>query len=97
MKAHSFKDVTMCEISATEILNLCKRKAAAANLPTDTIAVIIDLETGSPEEGYWNLALQADPKVTGIELRNGHWIMLKDGDVSKIKEQMLQKDSNSGQ
>lgn len=96
MKAHRFKDVTMCEITASEILNLCRRKAEAANLPVDTIAVIVDLETGSPEEGFWNLALQADPKITGIELRNGHWIMLKDGDVSKIKEQMLLKDTNSG-
>ena len=92
MKAHRFKDVTMCEITASEILNLCKRKAEAAKLPTDTIAVIVDLETGTSEEGYWNLAIQADPNVQGIELRKGHWIMLKDGDVSRIKEQMLLKD-----
>lgn len=89
MKIHEFKDVTMCEVKISEIIKLCKGKAEAQNVPTDTLAVIIDLEVGE-----WNVAIQAQKEPEGVELRNGQWIMLKEGDVRKIKEQMLQKEAS---
>jgi hypothetical protein len=87
MKIHRFKDVTMCEIKISEIIKLCKDKAEAQNLPTDVLAVIIDTEVGE-----WNLAIQAQKDPEGIELRNGQWLMLQNGDVTRIKQQMLQKE-----
>lgn len=89
MKIHRFKDVTMCEVKISEIIALCQRKADAQDIPTDTLAVIIDLEVGE-----WNVAIQAQKEPEGVELRNGQWIMLKDGDVTKIKQQMLQKEAS---